>query len=50
MDSAEWEHEYAGQTKYLAAQLCALDSKPIRIRKRFVDHEIRCSGCGDILV
>lgn len=50
MNEEQWEREYAAQTAYLAAQLRALDNRPIRRRKAFIDHEIRCAGCGDPLV
>ncbi len=50
MNEEQWERECAAQTSYLAAQLRALDKRPIQRRKAFVEHEIRCAGCGDPVV
>lgn len=50
MNDEEWQREYAAQTAYLAAQLRALDNRPIQRRKAFINHEIRCASCGDPIV
>jgi hypothetical protein len=50
MNEDQWQREYAAQTAYLAAQLQALSRRPIQRRKAFIDHEIRCTGCGDPIV
>lgn len=50
MTDVEWERERAAQNAYLSAQLLALGKRPFHRRKQFIQHEIRCSGCGDLLV
>ena len=50
MDPDDWNSEYATQTDWLAAQLNALRSRPMSRRKKFINHTIRCAGCGDAVV
>jgi hypothetical protein len=50
MTDDEWEREYQIQTDYLAMQLRALMTRPIKTRKSYIFHQIRCAGCGDVLV
>jgi hypothetical protein len=44
------EREYAATIKYLAEQLDALSRRPLSIRKRFLDHQIFCKQCDDVVV
>lgn len=50
MDDAQYDAEMRTQNDYLRSQLLALAKKDRKIRLRFINHEIRCAGCGDIVI
>ena len=50
MSDEEFERSRHAQNEWLRKQLVALGKKPRKTREKYIDHEVRCAHCSDVVI